>query len=84
VSLEELFDEEQIEIGDKGSTVRLSKLHADEIGRYHWFEYRPCEESGEANGYLKGVLGGEYEDLTEYADDEALTFLNEVAGSLTL
>ena len=87
MSFDELFDEQKAEVGKVTGNARLNTSDGERIGKYHTFEYDPTAESGDSiedvDGALMGRLGANREDLTEYADSQALRDLDDAANLLS-
>jgi hypothetical protein len=75
---DELFDGEKAEVGKVTGNARLNTPDGERIGKYHAFEYDPTVEEGA----LMGRLGANREDLTEYANSQALRDLDDAAKLL--
>jgi hypothetical protein len=95
MSFDELFDQDQAQVGKVTGVVHLETPDGDEIGRYQMFEHRPSTEPSDVHrpavsedsenseyGRLLGKRGVTYEDLTEYAAEDALEELDRVSGEL--
>ena len=87
MSFEELFDEEKAEVGKVTGIAKLNTPDGERIGEYHAFEYNPTIESSEAiedvDGALMGRSGANREDLTQYANPQALRDLDDAAELLS-
>ena len=81
MSFDELFEDSNAEILDVGVGVELNTGKEDR--KYFEFRYEPAAgKSIENHGALLGIGRGYIDDLTEYADRDALEDLDQLAEIL--
>lgn len=86
ITLQEVLDEEEAEVGKPTAYFKLYTPDGERAGRYHCLEYDPTVDSDadlDIDGALMGRLGKSRKDITRYADPDALRYLDGEAELLS-